>query len=54
MLKLNDKALSRFKQNMDNMRVKNPQTEDEQISTRPGRILFKNECNISNLKTGIL
>ena len=36
MLKLNDKAWSQFKQNMDTMREKNPQTEDEQISTRPG------------------
>ena len=25
-----------LKQNMNTMRVKNPQTEDEQISTRPG------------------
>jgi hypothetical protein len=42
MLKLNDKASSQFKQNMDIMRVKNPQTEEEQISTRPGGMLFKN------------
>ena len=40
MLKLNDKASSQFKQNMGNMRVKNPQTEDEQISTRPGGLNF--------------
>ena len=43
MLKLNDKASSQFIQDMGNMRVKNPQTEDEQISTRPSGMLFKNE-----------
>jgi len=41
MLKLNDKASSRFKQNMGNMGVKNPQTEEEQISTKTGGMLFK-------------
>jgi len=39
MLKLNDKASSQVKQNMGNMGVKNPQTEEEQISTRPGGMI---------------
>jgi hypothetical protein len=39
---------------MGNMGVKNPQTEEEQISTKPGGMLFKINANLSNLKIGIL